>query len=107
MSVRPETKRIYVHGKGESGEHAHTVAKAHMFLSVRSAPLKKSMTPRSMNNTPNEVSTMMAHLRLGQGCQMCASRGQTQVVGTWTSCGGGQGVPGHVSWLTLKNFARH
>ena len=59
MSVRPETKRIYVHGKGESGEHAHTVAKAHTFLSVRSAPSKKSMTPRSMNSTPNGVSAMM------------------------------------------------
>ena len=71
MSVRPGMKRIYVHGKGESGEHAHTVAKAHTFLSVRSAPSKKNMTLRSMNSTLNEVSETMAHLRLGQ---MCASR---------------------------------
>ena len=68
MSVRPRTKRIYMHSKGESGEHAHTVAKAHMFLSTRSGPSKKNMTPRSMNSTLNEVSETMAHLRLGQTC---------------------------------------
>ena len=84
-------KRIYVHSKGESGEHAHIVAKAHMFLSVRSAPLKKSMIPRSMNSTLNEVSAMMVHLGLGQ---TCASRGQTRVVGTWTSRGGGKRARG-------------
>ena len=73
MSVRPGTKRIYMHGKGESGEHAHTVAKAHTFPSARSAPSKKNMTPRSMNSTLNKVSEMMAHLGLGQ---TCTSRGQ-------------------------------
>ena len=104
MSVRPEMKRIYMHSKGESGEHAHTVAKAHTFLSARSAPSKKSMTPRSMNSTPNEVSPMIVHLGLGQ---MCTSRGRTRVVGTWMSRGGGHGARGRVSWLTLKNFARH
>ena len=101
MSVRPRTKRIYVHGKGESGEHAHTVAKAHTFPSTRSAPSKKNMTPRSMNSTLNKVSEMMAHLALGQ---TCALRGRMQVVGTWTSHGGGQGAHGHVSWLTLKTL---
>ena len=72
MSVRPGTKRIYMHGKGESGE-PHIVAMAHTFPSARSAPSKKNMTPRSMNSTLNKVSETMAHLGLGQ---TCASRGQ-------------------------------